>query len=131
MAGGYVAADTEGDGKVYARAMLLGEADGGKFEVMREDGRGAVVERSALRAARGEGLTPQDEKELAEGQQVYAVFGSWTLGFVNDLADADAAGRVPAVLTAGGSSSPPWLPIFLFYFYRNLVLLRFYSHVIH
>ena len=40
--------------------------------------------------------------ELVEGAEVYAVYGEWTLGFVNDIADADAAGRVQAVLTAGG-----------------------------
>ena len=101
----HVGADTEGDGAAYARGMLLGEAEEGEdmFEVMREDGQGAVVARSALRAPRGEERDAAEEGvELAEGAEVYAVYGEWTLGFVNDIADADAAGRVQAVLTAGG-----------------------------
>ena len=101
----HVGADTEGDGVAYARGMLLGEAEGreGMFEVMREDGQGVVVARAALRAPRGDERDAAEEGvELAEGAQVYAVYGDWTLGFVNDIADADGAGRVQAVLTAGG-----------------------------
>ena len=56
-----------------------------------------------LRAPRGEERDAAEEGvELVEGAEVYAVYGEWTLGFVNDIADADAAGRVQAVLTAGG-----------------------------
>ena len=60
----HVGADTEGDGVAYARGMLLGEAEGGEgmFEVMREDGQGAVVARAALRAPRGEDRDVTEEQ---------------------------------------------------------------------
>jgi len=118
--GTYVAASTDGSGASYARAMLLGPAEqggGDSYEVMCEDGRGAVVAAAAIRLPRrdltvaqtaeaqggGEMMETPRAETFAEGDEVYAVFGSWHLGFVNDLADADpASGRVQAVLTADG-----------------------------
>ena len=96
----HVGADTEGDGVAYARGMLLGEAEGreGMFEVMREDGQGVVV--SVPRQARCAATSATRRRKGDRRGRVYAVRRR-TLGFVNDIADAD--GRVAqAVLTAGG-----------------------------